>query len=352
MADKPTAISEHIFIRRVLIVLGLAALAFILWQLRGVVLMLFGAVVVASVFRALADVFRNRLGMPDTIAVAAAVILILGGIGVLAALFGAEVSRQVGVLGEKLPAAWQSLERRVGEMGLGEALGSASLGSGSLAGFGRALMAVGSGFADFVIVLFGGIFLAAQPNLYRTGAIKLVPPGKRGLVANAMIDSERALRLWLKGQLFAMLMVGLLTGLGLWLLDVPSALVLGLLAALLEFIPFAGPILAAVPAVLLALAISPDLAFWVAMLYFAVQQLEGAVLQPLIQQYAVELPGVVLLFALIAFGTLFGMLGVLLAAPLAVVSYVLVKRLYVIEALDTKTPIPGKDDKAGRRPAP
>ena len=126
MADKPTDISEHIFIRRVLIVLGLSALAFILWQLRGVVLMLFGAVVVASVFRALADIFRNRLGVPDAIAVAASVILILGGIGVLAAVFGAEVSRQVGVLGEKLPVAWQSFERRVGEMGLGEALGSAS----------------------------------------------------------------------------------------------------------------------------------------------------------------------------------------------------------------------------------
>jgi predicted PurR-regulated permease PerM len=66
------------------------------------------------------------------------------------------------------------------------------------------------------------------------------------------------------------------------------------------------------------------------------------VLTPLVQQYAVDLPGVILLFSLLAFGILFGTLGVILAAPLSVVTYVLVKRLYVIEALHTPTPIPGE----------
>ena len=157
-----------------------------------------------------------------------------------------------------------------------------------------------------------------------------------------MDESERALRLWLKGQLIAMVVVGLLTGVGLWLLGMRSALALGLLAGLLEFIPFAGPLLAAVPAILLALAVGPDMALWVLLLYFAVQQFEGYVLTPLVQQYAVDLPGVILLFSLLGFGTLFGTLGVVLAAPLSVVTFVLVKRLYVIEALHTQTPIPGE----------
>ena len=148
-----------------------------------------------------------------------------------------------------------------------------------------------------------------------------------------MLESERALRLWLKGQAIAMVVVGLLTGIGLWALGMPSAFALGLLAGVLEFIPFAGPIIAAVPAILLALAVSPELALWVMLLYFAVQQFEGNLLTPLVQQYAVDLPGVVLLFSLIGFGTLFGTLGVILAAPLAVVTMVLVKRLYVIETL-------------------
>ena len=78
------------------------------------------------------------------------------------------------------------------------------------------------------------------------------------------------------------------------------------------------------------------------LLYVVVQQFEGNLLTPLVQQYAVDLPGAVLLFSLIGFGTLFGTLGVILAAPLAVVTMVLVKRLYVIETLDTPTPIPGE----------
>ena len=333
--------SQRQFVGRVLIVLALVSLFFLAWQLRSVLLMLFGAVVIATIFRALADIIRKWLHLPDGLAVAASVIIILGGIGLFAAFFGAQVAQQFSLLGDVLPKAWQSFEQRIGELGLGEALRQGVLGGGAFANVGRTLISVSSGIADVVVVIFGGIFLAAQPNFYRVGLIKLIPSEKRSLVAEAMIGSERALRLWLKGQLIAMIIVGVLTGGGLWLLGVPSALILGLLAGLLEFVPFAGPIISAIPAVLIALAVSPDLALWVVLLYTAVQQVEGAVVQPLVQQYAVDLPGVILLFALIAFGTIFGLIGVVLAAPLAVVTYVLVKRLYVIETLDTPTPIPG-----------
>ena len=96
---------------------------------------------------------------------------------------------------------------------------------------------------------------------------------------------------------------------------------------------------------LLSLVAGPEMTIWVCLLYLGVQQFEGNVLTPMIQQYVVELPGVVLLFSLIGFGTLFGALGIVLAAPLAVVTMVLVKRLYVIDALDTATPIPGEGKK-------
>jgi predicted PurR-regulated permease PerM len=204
------------------------------------------------------------------------------------------------------------------------------------------IMSVGGGIADALVVVFGGIFLAAQPKFYQVGAIKLVPAANRALVAEAMGDSERALRLWLRAQLIAMVVVGVLTGVGLWLIGVPSALALGLLAGLLEFIPFAGPVIAAIPAVLLAVVVGPEVMLWTIALYVGIQQIEGNVLQPLLQQYAVELPPVVLIFSLLGFGMLFGALGIILAAPLTVVCYVLVKRLYVQEALGTATPIPGE----------
>jgi predicted PurR-regulated permease PerM len=338
------------FIRRVLIILALVSLFFLAWTLRSVLLMLFGAVVVATIFRSLADRIRGLIGGHFRVAMALSILLVLGGFVGMIALFGSQVAAQVDTLRETLPAAWKSLEARIGDLGLGHQMRkiveSANQGS-SFSSFSRTILSIGNGVAETMVVIVAGIFLALQPRFYATGAIKLVPPHKRALIAEAMNECERALQLWLKGQLMAMVVVGLLVGTGLWLLGVPSALTLGLLAGLLEFIPFAGPILAMIPAVLLALAVSPDLAIWVLLLYLAVQQFEGNVLTPVVQQYAVDLPGVVLLFSLIGFGIIFGTLGVILAAPLAVVSYVLVKRLYVVEALHTATPIPG-EKKAGK----
>ena len=334
------------FIRRALIVIALVSVVWLLWQLRSLVLMLFGAVVVATVFRALADVIRKHTRMPDGPAVALSIVLILGSLAGLVYVFGGQIADQAAALTQELPNAWRSLQARIADMGFGDPIGTLVDGGkpdGGAAGVGRFVMSVGTGIADTLVVIFGGIFLAAQPNFYRIGAIKLVPQAKRALVGEAMIDSERALRLWLRGQLIAMVLVGFLTGLGLWLIGVPSALALGLLAGLLEFVPFAGPVIAAIPGVLLALVVSPELALWTVALYVGVQQIEGNLVQPLVQRYAVDLPPVVLLFSLLGFGMLFGVVGIIFAAPLAVVSYVLVKRLYVQEALGTKTPIPGAD---------
>ena len=345
MANKAADSGERQFIRRVLIALGLASLFLLAWHLRSILLMLFGAVVVATVFRSVADGIARLTGMREGFAVALSIVAILGTVGLLLAMFGSAILEQVRILRDSLPSAWRSFETRIGDIGLGHQLRELAESvrtQSSVSAFSRFLLSFGAGLADLLVVLVAGIFLAAKPRFYAIGAIKLVPAAKRAVVAEAMQESERALRLWLKGQLIAMVAVGLAVGLGLWAIGMRSALTLGLLAGLLEFIPFAGPILASIPAILLALAVGPEMALWVLLLYVVIQQLEGYLLTPLVQQYAVDLPGVVLLFSLLAFGLLFGALGILLAAPLTVVTYVLVKRLYVIETLHTPTPIPGE----------
>lgn len=347
-AKETDKLTEREFVRRVLIALALAALVYLLWELRIILLMFFGAVVIATIFRSVADYICRYTRLHHSLATALSILLVLGLVFGLAAVFGNHVADQATALRDRLPEAWEEFERRVGDMGLGDQLERlvatiTTPGGGSLSEFGRVLLSIGSGIADFIVVIFAGIYLATQPNFYRIGAIKLVPPAKRKIAAEAMLESERALRLWLWGQGIAMVVVGTLIGAGLWVLGMPSAFILGLIAGLLEFIPFAGPVLAAVPAILLALAVSPEMALYVFFLYLIVQQFEGNVLTPMVQQYAVDLPGVVLLFSLIAFGTLFGTLGVILAAPLAVVMLVLVKRLYVIETLHTETPMPGDE---------
>ena len=134
-----------------------------------------------------------------------------------------------------------------------------------------------------------------------------------------------------------------LTGIGLWLLGVPAALGLALIAGLLDFIPFVGPIIAAVPAIILAFLVGPSTALWTLGLYLLVQQIQGNILQPLVQRYAVDVPPAVLLFAVAGAGVLFGFLGILLSAPLTVVAFVLVQRLYIQGAL-------GKDIKVVTEP--
>lgn len=349
MARRPApANSKADFVGRTLIVMAIAGGAFLLWQLRYVLVLLFGAVVVGTIIRAIADPFRRWFRLPDSLAVLASVLLIAALVFATGWMLGAQINAQTQTLTDMLPRAIDTIDAWLGNYGLAEPLRSwmdeiQSSGGAIVTRVGSWISTLGSGIASFLLVLFGGVFLAAQPAFYRTGAIKLIPPARRGLIAEAMDESETALRLWLKGQLISMIIVGVLTGAGLWLLGIQSWLVLGIIAGLLEFVPFAGPILAAVPGVLLAFVISPELALWTTLMYIAVQQAEAYLIQPLVQQYAVHIPPVVLLFSLLAFGLLFGVIGVVFAAPLAVVTYVLVKRLYVVEALHTATPIPGED---------
>jgi predicted PurR-regulated permease PerM len=335
------------FIRRALIVIALAAGVLLLWQLRGVLALLFGAVLIATIIRALADPLRKHLRLPERLSVLASVLLVVGLLASTVWLIGAQVAAQGQSLSDTLPSAAKLLDQRFASLGLGHPVSAwlTRLHSGGgivgtdLAGF---VSSATLSIASFLIVFFGGIFLAAQPRLYGTGVVKLIPEQKRPVVAEAMDESERALRLWLKGQLYAMILIGLMTWGGLSILGVRSALVLGLISGLLEFIPYAGAITSAIPAIMVALVQGPQLAIWTVVLYVIVHHVEAYVIQPVIQQFAVEIPAVITLFCLLAFGLLFGFIGILLAAPMAVVSYVLVKRLYVIEALDTPTPIPGE----------
>jgi predicted PurR-regulated permease PerM len=225
-------------------------------------------------------------------------------------------------------------ERAAGVIGGGEMIGS-------IAGYSGAVL---TGLANAVLVIFAGLYLAVDPSLYRRGLVALLPPRHRATAEDALTSTGRALRLWLLGQLVAMILVGVLTTLGLWLIGVPSALALGVIAALLEFVPFAGPILASIPAIALGLSESVTTGALVLGLYLAIQQVEGNLITPIVHQRAVDLPPALTMFAILAFGVLFGPLGILLATPLAVVGYVLVNRLWIAEALDEPVDLPGEDD--------
>lgn len=335
---------HRVFIERLVIVIALVGFALLLWSLRELFMLVFGALLVAVILNFIAAPLHGRLRLPRRVALLASVLILAALFTSAAWIFGAEVLRQAESLRESLPGAWTALEARLDAWALGDALRDLANNVWSSASLGAVAVSVGNAIGATFLMLVAGIYLAARPDLYRTGIIKLVPPGGRPLATDAIDDTGRALRLWLLGRIVSMVAVGFLTWLGLALIGVPSALTLALLAGLLEFVPYVGPIVSAVPAVLLAFAASPEMAFWTALLFFGVQQFEGYVLEPLVQQHAVDLPPALLLFALVAGGLVFGLIGVLFAEPLTVMLFVMVKRLYVREALQTPTPIPGEKD--------
>lgn len=133
-----------------------------------------------------------------------------------------------------------------------------------------------------------------------------------------------------------MTVIGVLTFVGLWFLDIPLALVLAFLAGLLSFIPYVGPILALLPAVLVAFAQSPNQALFVLILYLGVQGVESYLLLPLVQSWTVDMPPALTIAAILLLGVLFGGLGITLAAPLAAAGMVAVKRLYLEDFLEKR----------------
>lgn len=331
-----------------LLVLALALIAAVVlvWQLAHVLLLLFGAVLVAVLLRSVASLIEQFTPIPGRWAVGLACLLVAALLGGFAALLGAQIRTQALALVEATPDLIDATEDWLGLDGIGGWLDerrSDVMESGDLvadvASTSTLLVSIG---AEVLVVIASGIYLALSPGLYRDGLVKLVPAQHQPEAQGTLDAVGRALKLWLLGQLMAMLLVGVLTTFGLWLLGVPSALALGFLAGLLEFVPFVGPLVSAVPAVALSLAESPATALWTAGLYVVIQQVEGNLITPLIQQRTVNLPPVLTIFAILAFGVLFGPLGVVLASPLAVVCFVLVKKLWVREVLHEAVELPGE----------
>lgn len=182
---------------------------------------------------------------------------------------------------------------------------------------------------DLYVVLFLGLFFTASPSAYTKGFLKLVPVKGKPEAENVINKMGLRLTKWLKGQLFAMLIVASLTITGLLIMGVPMAFVLGLMAGLLNFIPNFGPLIALVPALLIALMQGPSTALMVAALYIGVQVLESNFITPQIQQKMISIPPAMVIIAQLFMGVLTGGWGLVLAMPMLVVIMVLLQELYI-----------------------
>ncbi|HYO78692.1 MAG TPA: AI-2E family transporter [Thermoanaerobaculia bacterium] len=192
-----------------------------------------------------------------------------------------------------------------------------------------------------VIVLFLAMYIAATPKLYRDGLLHLVPHQQRDRAREVLAALSNTLREWLVARLMAMVIIGLIPGGGLALIGVKGAAALGVLAGILEFVPFFGPIVSAIPAIGIALVDSPQKAMYVIVLYLVIQQLEGNVVTPLLLKNRLDVPPVLTVVAVAALGVVFGVIGMLIAEPLLAAILVTTKMLYVQDVV-------GDDVKVGK----
>ncbi|WP_380872356.1 AI-2E family transporter [Sphingomonas sp. DBB INV C78] len=318
------------------VVIATCAATYVVWMLIDLLLLLFACALVSLILLTLTHALRRRCNLPFAIALGLVVLAIIGLLGAAVTFFGATIQGEFAELANRLPDAWASVQQRMQMSPLGAAV---LLKAQELAPSGQAIVnlattalaAVGGALSGLAIVLVGGLYLAAQPTLYSIGLLRMIPARARGPAAETLDAVAISLRNWLKGQALGMLFVGVATGTGLWFVGVPAAWAIGLVAGLAEFVPYAGIFLAAIPAVVLGFGQGTSTGLWTMGVLIAVQQLQGNLVMPVLQNRMVDLPPAITIFGIIASGILFGVPGVLLATPLTIVVLVLIRRLYLHE---------------------
>jgi predicted PurR-regulated permease PerM len=192
--------------------------------------------------------------------------------------------------------------------------------------------------ASIVIIIFMSIYIAVDPNLYHNGIMALFSRPVRARVGTVLSAIATVLRKWFLTQLLAMVTLGVITTVILMLMDVKSALALGLLAGVLEFIPTVGPIISSFPAIAMGFLDSPEKALWVLVAYVAIHFVESHALIPLLMKGGIDLPPVLTILTQALMALLFGFLGLMCAVPLVAAATVAVRMLYVERVVNELQP--------------
>lgn len=340
------------FLRRLLLAVGVLLLVGLAFLLREILLAAFATVLVAIILVSGARLVSRVTKLGPRLSLTLASIVIIGGTVTALFLLWPFVQSQIPVLIDRVVESLNQLERSLG-IRLPDSMQEIAE---SIAGMADRVwsfltttvgMLVGA-VSGLVLVVAAGVFVSAEPARYRDGLVLFFPRSWHKRVRVLLDKLGDGLGKWLKAQLVAMLVVGVLTGLGTWAIGLPSPLALGLFAGLGEFVPIIGPLIALVPAALVAIGEGGPVIWWTIGLYILVQQIEGNLLTPLLQERMASVPPVFLLFAIASFGLMFGVVGIILAAPLSVVVYILVRELYMTDVLGEEKQLNGNNGKKKR----
>lgn len=327
--------------KRFIVGFGFIALLILLFTFAGpllhVLVMLYAGILFAVLLNGLAEMVRKQIGISYRVGLVGVLLILLLVSGLGGLFMGNQVAREITVIQEKMPQAQEDLRDLLENTGWGKSLLSLteeteklwSLGSGvvgDLTGFFSETAGV---FVSVAFVLVAGIYISMNPEMYIGGLLRLFPPSMREEVQDTLTAIGVALRKWLIGRLVAMATVGVLTTVGLLVVGIPSPIALGLLAGLMAFVPFIGPLIAVVPAILVALIEDLLLLIPVAIIFVVVHSIGGYLVTPLVQKRAVSLSPVLLLTSQVIIGLLLGIPGIIIATPLTITIIVSIQKGYI-----------------------
>jgi predicted PurR-regulated permease PerM len=335
------------------VIVAFAAALAIAWHSAATILLLFSGVLFGVFLVAISDLLGRFIGGPHVLRLVIVCALLTGLFSTVIVLGGATIAQQANALSDTIRSQVVTVKNFLQERGFDtefltfdgaapqangqQAPSRPSLPSASTIASGTTAIVAQtwkflSGLFEtlgniFIIVLLG-LLVAAQPRLYRNGLLRFAPRRHAAQAAVLVDDIGEALRRWLVGQLMTMTAIFVVTWIGLTLIGIPGALVLGFIAGFLSFIPNVGAVLAGVLIVLASLGSGWPAVFGAFGLYLFVQFLEGNILTPLIQRHAIEIPPATLFAAQIFLGFLFGLWGLALALPLIAIVNVALKHLH------------------------
>jgi predicted PurR-regulated permease PerM len=308
-----------------LAITAIALAVFLAWMGRVIFLLLFASVIFAVLLTTISDWLHARFKIKHGLALVLFLCVTLALVALVIWSQGPNIVQQFADLEVELPIAARSLMGQIrshqwGQWLLRQSPGSEQVSSGfsfAITRIGGIVVSSATILAGLVIVFSLSIYFAAEPGMYFNGIRRAVPEEHREKLDACAASVAQILRWWVLAKLISMTMVGILISIGLSIVGIPLAGTLGIIAAVMTFIPNVGPLISVIPAALLALAISPTKGLLALLVFAIVFTAEGYVVTPLLERNIVRLPPALTLTMQLLLAAVAGPVGVALAAPLA-----------------------------------
>jgi len=318
-------------LRATFIILGVVAL---IWALSDAFLVIFLAVLMATMLRGLGSQLHRHARLPVGVSVLLVFLLLIALLCGAAYWIGPRLTSEGQQLWTQVSGQLGGLQTVLHRFGLDSMIGGTGAGGISLP---HDIMRVASStvslLAALLVIFVTAVYLAVSPEMYIAGAVHLTPRWYHDRAREILLEMGSAMQGWLLGQLIDMVVVGVIVGIGLEMLNAPLALVLGVIAGLFTFVPYFGTIISAIPALLIGLTVSLDEVLWILGLFIVAHVIEGYVIAPFVQRRTVHLPPALTVLAIVVLTAFFGILGVLIATPMIAVLLVGITRVYVEDIL-------------------